>query len=144
MISFIRFDTRLFACLTIATLICLMGCAEGAKSHHEADHVTPEHWPHDLKAAAESIRTRSKSLPPSGDLSANDVAIAELMDIISWVPEIAANTDLKEQDWLALYQLSEEIKQSSQKYGRLDPQAIEDLARLCEVANEKIPVQIVE
>ena len=85
-------------------IICValfIGCTnkEAPKtSHFEHDHHVADHWPDGLADAANKIRER---LDQYKNHPAEAVLIAdEITDIVGWVPEIAADTDLSEQDWI--------------------------------------------
>ena len=85
----------------------VLGCAEEQDSLHELDHELPPHWPVSLSDAAAKIEERvalDSSSP--NQLDARD----ELEDLVSWIPEIAADTDLTEAEWLPIYELSETLR----------------------------------
>lgn len=71
----------------------------------EHDHEVAEHWPDDFADSAVKLRQR---LDRSNDEPA-DAVEAEIADIVSWVPEIAADTDLPEQDWIPLDNAAESL-----------------------------------
>jgi hypothetical protein len=97
------------ACLAAAlTLLACgppLGCShdEHAKtSHFEHDHEVAEHWPSDLADLAKKLRGRLGT-------EADDAVRHEIEDLVSWVGEVAADTDLSEADWVPLYERSEAI-----------------------------------
>ncbi len=93
-------------------LILLNGCGEEKDSLHELDHVVPAHWPAGLQDAANKIGERIAILDnPSAHSEAElHSASQELSELINWVPEIAADTDLGEQDWMPIYERSEVLR----------------------------------
>ena len=110
----------------------LAGCVnhDAAKtSHFEHDHEVAAHWPDDLADAAVKIREclhradhdhapAQKHVHPHDHGDSSDHHHSdhhhgdhrhhrlepgdEIADIVSWVPEIAADTDLSERDWIPL------------------------------------------
>jgi len=104
--------------LFIGAVFLITGCTledSPKTSHFEHDHEVPHHWPDDLADAVSKIRIR---LHPSGSPAAlqqsdhehhhdheheatdrTQTAQDEIADIVSWIPEIAADTNLSEQDW---------------------------------------------
>ncbi len=95
---------RIPACLLLCIVI---GCAEGKESLHELDHELPPHWPTSMSDAAAQIEERI-TLDSSSPYHSE--ARGELEDLVSWIPEIAADTDLTEADWLPIYELSETLR----------------------------------
>ncbi len=81
---------------TIAIGVCLLGCVEGRKSTHELEHQVPAHWPVDLADAASKIEDRVKAVENS---DSDDTPRKELAEIISWLPEVAADTAMREATW---------------------------------------------
>ncbi|QDU30257.1 hypothetical protein ETAA8_53760 [Anatilimnocola aggregata] len=78
----------------------IVGCGSEAKSDHLEHHV-PAHRPHDLGEAVQVILVRWEAL--EREWQADPVAarqkLSELIDIVRWLPEIAADSDLAEADW---------------------------------------------
>lgn len=85
----------------IGCLPWVVGCVEGRTSNHELEHVVPPHWPTGLADAALKIETRVAAIE-SQDASATQ-ARAELLEIIGWLPEIAADTPLREAKWVPIH-----------------------------------------
>ncbi len=84
----------------LATIAALLpGCSEdsleeGGHVHHEI----PEHRPANLKDAVAAIEQRSSELANNGG-RLGSLEYFHFVDIISWVPELAADSDLKKADW---------------------------------------------
>lgn len=89
-------------------LVSMAGCAGQADSDdHHLSHVLPPHWPKDLADAALKLEQRWKLVRD------DEQAIkerSELSEIVSWLPEVAADTDLDEQQWQPLYDQSESLR----------------------------------
>jgi len=87
----------------LVLILGLLGCAgeDTAKtSHFEHDHEVAPHWPKDLADAAAKIRQRLDTSEPSS--AETERHADEIAEIVSWVPEIAADTNLSERDWIPL------------------------------------------
>ncbi len=81
----------------------ILGCGPSKESLFELDHVVPAHWPTDLGNAATQISERLavvKSDP------SHAISRKELRDLVEWVPEIAADTEMTEQQWIPIQALS--------------------------------------
>ena len=121
---------------------CTPGCtsSESAKtSLFEEDHVNPPHWPTGLSDVAVKLRERVSAM----EHSAKPETAKEIEDLVSWVGEIAADTDLSESDWDPLYNLSEAVivnlRMSPGKLADADRAAIEKLCVLIDETVLKIP-----
>lgn len=89
---------------------CLVaGCAQEKESLHEHEHDSPDHWPESMAEAAEFIQARVQQLSESSAVPQEQVE-HELQDLVEWSPEIAADTDLLEEDWIPVYEMSEAIR----------------------------------
>ena len=92
-----------------AMLVCMsMGCQNSKQSlYEEIDHDHPEHWPSDLADTAAKIDQRLQRIIQD---NSDAEATAELKDLISWCPELAGDTDLTEQQWQPIFDLSETLR----------------------------------
>lgn len=125
----------------------LAGCVreETAKtSLFEVDHEVAPHWPDDLADAAAKIRQRLdafESAPAEARQHANEIA-----DIVSWVPEIAADTNLSESDWIPLNHAAESLSANLRAAGNAltepNRQQAVALTELIEKSHTKIPDQL--
>jgi hypothetical protein len=121
-------------------LLGLGGCggdAESAKrSHFEHDHDVAEHWPRDLADTATKIRQRIDRLDSDSDA----VHLSEqIVDLVSWAPEIAADTDLPEERWLPIHHASESLTANLRSAGnRITPSNREQAIRLCELIDQSV------
>ena len=80
------------------------GCVAEKASLHEMDHELPPHWPLNMADAAQKIQQR---LEVKESLATTR---KELADLIEWSPEVAADTELTEIDWMPIYELSETLR----------------------------------
>lgn len=73
----------------------MVGCGDVAEDHH-LEHVIPKHKPRDLAASVVQLELRGAVV-----LSAQGTADArrELLDIVRWLPELAADSDLRRPQW---------------------------------------------
>jgi hypothetical protein len=131
----------------LLTMTLLTGCAneEAAKtSLFEHDHEVAPHWPDGLEDTAAKIRQRieASELSPSAAKQRTD----EIVDLISWVPEIAADTNLSEQDWLPLNSaaesLSANLRAANNEMTDSNRQQTAELCELIEQSITKIPSQL--
>ena len=72
---------------------------------HEHDHVTAEHRPKDYAEAVARIRELHGEIGgefAEGHADHADEAVHVMLDIARWLPEIAADSDMQEEDWSAV------------------------------------------
>jgi len=95
-------------------LFCLGGCQgedlSGKKTLFDDDHDLPDHWPADLADLQTKIDVRSKTLSAEEAGQATENAWSELRDLVDWAPEIAADSDLSESEWLPIHERSESLR----------------------------------
>lgn len=108
--------------LWLAFTLLLVGCGVEKDSLFEEDHEVPPHWPSNLTDAAEKIEQRlallaGKSSEPPVERQKHDaqqrdaeLSESELRDLVAWIPEIVADTDLTEEQWLPVYELCEVMR----------------------------------
>ncbi len=113
----------------ITLLIWFSGCAAEQESLHELDHEVPAHWPSSMEDAAAKIEQRLQSLSGPTDTVTQSLR-EELVDVIEWAPEIAADTDLPEADWIPIYDLSETLRKHLRATDITVNDCREDLERL--------------
>ncbi len=134
------------AAVLVACLFgCLLGCGESKSSLHEIDHTTPAHWPVDLNDAAEKMRIRLSNLGTL-DSTHNDgvsVDLKELRDLVGWIPEVAADTDLTEQQWNKVYEASEVARKQMQKASQVSPDLAQQIESLCNLLEESQKLLVV-
>lgn len=89
------------ACLSLSSL----GCGGAATVDHEdnhAEHHIPAHKPAHFEDAVRQLELRHKELAEqwsNSDRETLAIRLQELRDIIGWLPELAADTDLKRKQW---------------------------------------------
>jgi hypothetical protein len=126
-----------------AWLLAWTGCGEQRESLHELEHVVPSHWPSDLSDAAHKILERVASLEASGGRE-NSTVWLELQDLVAWSPEIAADTDLSESEWLKIYQVVELLRGSLRNAAESSQLPIDQLRQLTELlenAHRQLPAE---
>jgi hypothetical protein len=89
----------------LAPIVWLLGgllTAAGCQATHteEAEHHTPEHKPRDFPAAVDRLlelraEIVNKPVRPRGELD----LFTEMYDVIRWLPDLAADSDLAEEPW---------------------------------------------
>ncbi|MFG0255653.1 MAG: hypothetical protein ACF787_11265 [Rhodopirellula sp. JB053] len=132
------------ALLCLATPTLVTGCSsdeETAKtSHFEDDHIVADHWPDGLLDLSVKIRDRISSPEISKETR------SEIDDLVSWTAEIAADTNLSEQDWIPLYNASESmmanLRRDPSNLSDSNRKQLESLCELIEVSATKIPDQL--
>ena len=84
--------------------LCGCGGSEVADAHdddHHLEHFVPHHKPANYAEAVEEIEHRAQHLSDHAGHGHADEAeeFQELLDIVNWLPELAADSDLNEADW---------------------------------------------
>ncbi len=126
---------RTLALLMLAAL--LAGCGEGENqktSHFEHDHEMPDHWPNDLADSALKIRDRLRMYQHFPDLRPE--MTSQIIDIVSWVPEIAADTDLTEADWIPIDQQVQSLSQRLAQQESMDNDNQQLANQLCDLIEQ--------
>lgn len=75
-------------------VMLLAGCATAPPTDEPHEHLLPAHYPADFRAAVAAVEER---LP--GLAGADDTTRSEFYDIVSWLPQFAADTDLSRREW---------------------------------------------
>ena len=86
-----------------AAALCLAvvaGCGGGGDPEQEehAHHEFPDHRPGNYKEAVSAISQRSWELANRGG-KIGSLEFGHFVDIITWVPEMAADSDMRKADW---------------------------------------------
>ena len=126
---------RTLALILLAAL--LAGCGEGENqktSHFEHDHEMPDHWPSDLADSALKIRDRLLMYQRFPDLRPE--MTSQIIDIVSWVPEIAADTDLTEEDWIPIDQQVQSLSQRLAQQENMDNDNQQLANQLCDLIEQ--------
>lgn len=72
---------------------------------HEHDHVVPDHKPTDFGEAVARIGELHEEIGEEfaeGHADHADEAVHVMLDLARWLPEIAADSDMPEKDWVAV------------------------------------------
>lgn len=137
---------------TMFVVAFLVGCgqAESDEHDHHLEHFVPAHKPPNFAEAVESLNDRTRHLEYHiGDTRPIvQTELQELSDIIGWIPELAADSDLNEADWntardasqsmLTLYETSGEPARLKTLLSSLQP-LIESLQPLVPKAGKPEP-----
>jgi hypothetical protein len=102
------------------------------KSLFEHDHATPAHWPHNLNDLCRKFAARLDS-PQASDGSDP----SELNDLIAWIPEIAADSNLTEAEWLPICNAAESLQSRIEREGWTDQTRIEAKA-ICDLLTSEV------
>jgi hypothetical protein len=105
------------AVVALLPVMALSGCYRVQATHDDhLEHHVPEHKPHDLHAAIDQIEDRFEALA-HGDVPKTDrmARLKELVDIVRWLPEIAGDSDLPEEPWNTVDQVSQQLAGLLQK-----------------------------
>ena len=115
----------------------ITGCGTSTDSHSSDGghhHDVPPHLPTSLADLCQAVETRLQQL----EVESDDAKLkSELTDLISWTPEFAADTDMSEQRWIPIYELSEELRLSIDKQPRdWNLQRLDQITRLCQISRD--------
>ncbi|MEC8474407.1 MAG: hypothetical protein VXZ38_07155, partial [Planctomycetota bacterium] len=61
---------------------------------------------------------------------------SEIIDIVSWVPEIAADTDLTEEDWIPIDEQAQSLSKRLAKQENLDDDKQQFANQLCDLIEQ--------
>ncbi|MFK7822043.1 MAG: hypothetical protein AB8G99_25315 [Planctomycetaceae bacterium] len=115
------------ACIfAVLSSVVLAGCGSSeTEADDHAHHEFPEHRPPNFKAAVSAVSQRSWELANRGG-KIGSLEFGHFVDIINWIPELAADSDLKKSDWEAARDAS--LKMRSKVLSRdLDIKQLEDV-----------------
>ncbi|HEV7998703.1 MAG TPA: hypothetical protein VGP63_02410 [Planctomycetaceae bacterium] len=87
---------------------------------HEDDHHTPAHKPQDLASALAALHERCSKLLKSSVSKPTDAQkeLDQTRDIASWLPELAADSDLSRAEWDRINEHSKKLLQSLEELAR--------------------------
>jgi hypothetical protein len=106
-----RVQTRFVVVLLTALVIGASGCQPHADSdEEELVHVSAAHRPDHLPDAVAQIERRNPFKASDENNTNAQLPLSELKDILVWLPEIAADTDLKKPAWDEIRSLSLELE----------------------------------
>lgn len=120
----------LLSILLLALLAPASGCGTASvDAEEEAEHHVPEHRPADYEQLVGELRTRLTDLrTPNHFPSRADAETlrGQLREIIGWIPELAAESDLRKQEWEDVRRVAGELAAA---YERNLGESADELAR---------------
>ncbi|WP_417385736.1 hypothetical protein [Gimesia sp.] len=118
-----RITGTMALCLS-GLLICFQaGCTQSADSAQDENHLEhhiPEHKPKTYSATVKELDTRMRRLLNQDQEEGTQKKQQELAEIIDWIPELAADSELKHSDWNEVKQFSSELKTVFQQFNFSD------------------------
>ena len=141
---------RTNAWLLMLMLGLVAGCNQtsedeaGHDHDHAHDHFVPVHWPSDIADIATKIEIRKIALGADGVSSEKRrrVLKKELIDVVGWAPEIAADSYLKESEWVPIYNESLKLSQRLNRIGLvLDEGAVAEVERFSKLIRESAIIE---
>ncbi len=111
------------AALLLAVVAC-SGCAGPVADGEEEAHTVPEHHPKTFQRAVIDIGQRGAVLT-SGmlDASSRESQRRQLLDIVRWLPELAADTELARRDWERVKDASVDLVRELESFAKADTKA---------------------
>lgn len=136
---------------TLSICLLLSSCQTHGEVEH-LEHVTPEHKPASYAGAVVQLQQRfAKALDGTLAEHHRTPRLAQLADIIRWLPEIAAESDLKKYDWEQVEQISQRLMawqtelSANQPFSQEQRQEIErDLEALVALSNSSDRFQVLK
>ncbi|MEL6108348.1 MAG: hypothetical protein AAFU85_20160 [Planctomycetota bacterium] len=124
---------RWLICLPSVCVALIVGCSPSTQDRpHE--HAVPAHMPRNLADLAQKIRLRVERL---GTDQESQKTFRQVADLIGWTAEIAADTEIGEERWNPIYELSESLRlEINEDPERWDAQRREKAARLCQLVED--------
>ncbi len=140
----------------LCCLVFLTGCggAGSESADRSSAHELPPHYPENLAAGVGRLRELWLQLHPNAGQVANstgsdqvvaagsDETLAKFADLVEWLPELAAASDLREADWRICREVSTELSQAVAPLFRLDQltqqQRLKEIATLVEQGLQRL------
>ena len=123
--------------LPFVVVTAMIGCGgsdTNKTSLFDHEHTVPAHAPRSLWDLGRKIRSRLELMESFPD---DAEAKSELNDLVSWSAEIAADTNIGEERWMPIYELSEEIRVLiKQNPSDWSPSRQEKAIRLCQLTDD--------
>lgn len=128
----------------------LTGCTSATADHHD-EHVMPAHKPGSLRDAVVALESRWGSMTSadqateSGTNEGVTTRKREFLDIVGWLLELAADTDLRRADWDAVAEAASRIERKlaptvdTPTVWKADRDVLADLAELRRLAEKVKP-----
>ncbi|MDB4759938.1 hypothetical protein OAG34_01845, partial [bacterium] len=125
----------LFLSMASVAWACV-GCSKSPSQtdSHEHHHDLANHMPTSLGDLCRKMRIRLQQIN-NGQTS--PVLKSELMDLVSWAPEFAADTDIAESRWIPIYESSEQVRGSiGNQSDQWDQANIAKISHLCQLSED--------
>ncbi len=125
----------LFLSLASGAWACL-GCSKDPSQTdtHEHHHEVASHMPTSLGDLCRKMRDRLQQIN-NGQTSVE--VESELIDLVSWAPEFAADTDISESRWIAIYESSEQVRTSiGNESDQWNQSKIDEISQLCQLSED--------
>lgn len=120
--------------LLLTVVLWLSGCNSSlSKSGDKPEHMAPAHKPHSFPELVTDLRRRIEELSRSGAISES---VNQVADIIHWIPEIAAETDLRRKEWDVAAEVAQRLEvrfELARKSNRWDVETTRDLKDLADL-----------
>ena len=114
-----------FSLTGLLLALSLPGCSGEEEAAH-LEHSVPAHKPHSFAEAVEELIRRSQQVNPVQ----NPREFEELRDIVRWIPELAADSDLPEPDWTTACIAAEELSRALDNLQTSsDPESLADISQ---------------
>ncbi|QDT35388.1 hypothetical protein [Thalassoglobus polymorphus] len=94
-------------CMLSALLLSFSGCSVEEEEDHHLEHIIPAHKPANYGDGVDQLSQRGKHFF-ANELGSEEVA--ELQDIVNWLPELAADSDLKRPQWEQVQAIAKQLK----------------------------------
>ena len=119
-----RGGALLGATALILAAVMAGGCAGPAGDHEEDAHALPEHHPRTFRRAVVDIGHRGGVLT-SGMLEGPELELQrrQLLDVVRWLPELAADTELGRRDWERVNDAARTLARELESLARAGEQA---------------------
>lgn len=132
---FFSIQPPVFRCaIALALVLVFFGCnTSDDKVSDKLEHIAPPHKPRGFPALVIALRERIASLS-TGNSSKED--LDRLSDVIHWIPELAAETDLKRKEWDVAADVSEKLKvgfDAARMRGSFDREEVKKLLDLADL-----------
>ncbi|TWT29636.1 hypothetical protein [Blastopirellula retiformator] len=127
--------------LTVACAALLAaGC--GAQTEEHAEHRDPPHYPNGFVGAVQRLRAIEvaasekrliASAHPDGDV------VREAADLVRWLPELAADTDLSRDDWNEMFAATASLRSEAVRWSSQQADTGQDRTTFCARIAETLP-----
>lgn len=118
--------------LSLALSGCSQSDADDHANDHHLEHFVPHHKPANFDAAVRQIDERTEHLSLHAGHRHGDEGeeLQELLDVVNWIPELAADSDLNESEWnqanAAKKTMAKKLESRRSANGELDLKDLDD------------------